>query len=84
MCGTSKYFSYSDVARGQPGQNCTIAIEKFMDEVARKAAGTYWTFSSVLFLFFCLHHLVRIQKGTPPPNRISLTLERRKVIIILY
>jgi len=52
MCGTSKYFSYSDVARGQPGQNCTIAIEKFMDEVARKAAGTYWTFSSVLFLFF--------------------------------
>jgi len=32
MCGTSRYFTFSDVANGPPQQNCTIAIDEWVED----------------------------------------------------
>jgi len=52
MCDSSKWFSFSDVSRGIPPQNCTIAIERYLDDLASKAAGTYGTFAGITLVFF--------------------------------
>jgi hypothetical protein len=50
MCTGSDLFSFSDVSRGPPQQNCSIAVTNFAAEVASTTQGWFWTFATITFL----------------------------------
>jgi len=50
MCGTSYLYAFSEVSRGPPGQNCSVAVSEFVDNVTSKMSCWCWTFG-VLILF---------------------------------
>jgi len=50
MCQVSNLYSFSEVSRGPPTQNCSIALTEFITEVSSTTKGWFWTFSSIIFL----------------------------------
>jgi len=50
MCGESSFYSFSEVSRGPPTQNCSIAVTNFVSEVSSSAKGWFWSFASIIFV----------------------------------
>ena len=56
MCKTSTYFTFSNVTKGAPTQNCSVAVEHFAHEVGKTAKAWFWVFFTFIFLaavYFC-------------------------------
>jgi hypothetical protein len=57
MCGKSYLYTFSDVRKGPPPQNCSQALNDFVETAATKAVRWFYTYFFITFvcaLYMCL------------------------------
>jgi len=58
MCHTSKYFTFSEISKGEPPNNCSTAVIKYTNDLAFKSFICYWLFGIIILV--CILYLIVI------------------------
>jgi type II secretory pathway component PulF len=56
MCGNPYMYTFSDVRRGLPNQNCSAAVTRYVDETITTLSIWFWIYFTIILvaaIFMC-------------------------------